>query len=94
MEFKRGAFVLARQAGVPIVPIGIIGTREVMAKGSLWVRPGTVRVRVGETIDVSDPSYDDEARLAEIARDRVAGLLRQPPGREGASGGNDARDAG
>jgi 1-acyl-sn-glycerol-3-phosphate acyltransferase len=49
-DFKKGAFVLAMKTGLPIVPVGIIGTRDVMPKGSFRVSTGRVRIRVGHPI--------------------------------------------
>ncbi len=44
--FKKGGFWMAIQAGLPIVPVRVSGTREIVAAGSLAVKPGTVRVAV------------------------------------------------
>ena len=46
--FKKGAFHIAMQAGVPIVPIVIRNAGELMWRNSFWLRPGTVDVRVLE----------------------------------------------
>ena len=40
--FKSGSFMLALQAGLPVVPITIVGTRAVMPRGRFTVRPGAV----------------------------------------------------
>lgn len=47
---KRGAFRLARTAGVPVVPLAVDGTRDVLRPGSVRIRPGTVRFAVGDPI--------------------------------------------
>lgn len=65
--FKKGAFVLAIQAGVDVVPAAIFGSRDVMRKGSLLIRPGTVRVRFGEPIPVAGLGVDDRNELTEKA---------------------------
>lgn len=44
--FKKGAFHIAQQAKVPIVPIVIRNAGELMWRNSFWLRPGTVDVRV------------------------------------------------
>lgn len=46
--FKRGSFKLAADAGVPVVPVSIIGMRRIIGKGG--VTPGAVRVRIHEAI--------------------------------------------
>jgi len=52
-QFKKGAFHIAMQAGTPVVPVVIRNTYEVMARGSLLFRPGTVQVCVLPAIDVT-----------------------------------------
>lgn len=73
--FKHGAFVLAIQAGVPVVPVAIHGSRAVLPKDSLRVRPGTIRIEIGEPIDTSGYDYEGRERLTQEAWLRVAGLL-------------------
>lgn len=51
--FKKGAFHIVMQAGVPLVPVVIRNTYEVMARHSLLFRPGTVQVYVPPPIDVT-----------------------------------------
>lgn len=53
-HFKKGAFHLAMQAGVPMVPIVIRNDYEMMTRNSLLFRPGTVQVCVLPPIDVSE----------------------------------------
>jgi 1-acyl-sn-glycerol-3-phosphate acyltransferase len=52
--FKGGSFYLALEAGLPVVPISIVGSRHVMLKGRLTTYPGRVRLIVHEPIDTSD----------------------------------------
>lgn len=52
-RFKKGAFHIAMQAGVPVVPVVMRNTAEVMTRGSLLLRPGTVQVCVLPPIDVT-----------------------------------------
>jgi 1-acyl-sn-glycerol-3-phosphate acyltransferase len=61
--FKKGPFVLAISAGVPIIPVVIMGTREVMARGSYIVRPGTVNLHFLEPIPTAGLAYSDRERL-------------------------------
>jgi 1-acyl-sn-glycerol-3-phosphate acyltransferase len=49
-RFKKGSFVVAIDAGLPVVPVSISGSRQVMRKGELTVRPGTVRVTVHDPV--------------------------------------------
>jgi 1-acyl-sn-glycerol-3-phosphate acyltransferase len=61
--FKKGSFVLAIAAGVPIIPVVIMGTREVMARGSWIVRSGVVNLHFLEPIPTEGLAYSDRERL-------------------------------
>ena len=50
-RFKGGSFYLALQAGLPVVPLSVVGSRHVMLKGRLATYPGDVRLVVHEPID-------------------------------------------
>lgn len=77
-EFKKGAFVLAIQTGVPVVPLGISGSHAVMPKGSFRIRSGTIRIRVGDPIPTSGWTMSERDRLLQEGRARVAALLEDP----------------
>lgn len=74
LPFERGGFLLALKLGLPIVPVGIQGTRAVQPKGVWTIRPGTVVVRYGEPIDVSEYGLRRRGELVEAVRRRVAEL--------------------
>lgn len=46
LAFKKGPFFMAREAGVPIIPVTIWGTKERMRKGSTRIHPGAIQVRI------------------------------------------------
>ncbi len=74
-EFKSGGFYLAIQAGVPIVPISVIGSREITPKRSLKIHGGRVRVVYGKPIETQGSSEADRDRLkAEVRRAIAEGL--------------------
>jgi 1-acyl-sn-glycerol-3-phosphate acyltransferase len=66
--FKQGMFHLALEAGVPIVPITIIGASEIMPKRSLKINPGKITMVIDKPIDVSP--YTPETRHELISRVR------------------------
>ena len=74
--FKKGPFVLAIAAGVPIVPIILHGTIEIMPKGSLWVHSGTVDVHLLEPVSTSGVDYDHRETLMKTVRARMADAMR------------------
>ena len=78
-QFKKGAFVLAIKAGVPIVPIGVIGTHQIMPKGSLRFRPGEIVIRVGDPIQVDGLTIENRDTLMARTRRAVAELKGEEP---------------
>lgn len=72
--FKKGAAVLAIQAQVPIVPLAIAGSREVLPKGFNAIHGGTVRIRIGQPIPTRGMTLEDRAALTEQVRSAVAAL--------------------
>jgi putative phosphoserine phosphatase/1-acylglycerol-3-phosphate O-acyltransferase len=78
-RFKKGAFHLAMQAGVPIVPIVIRNAGDVMWRSSLVIRPGTVDVAVLEPISTKRWKVSElDRRIAKI-RDQYAQTLEDWP---------------
>ncbi len=75
LPFKKGGFIMALQAQVPIVPVAISGSRAAMAKGSPFIRPVTVRVRVGAPIETAGLTLDDRDRLIAEVRGRIESML-------------------
>lgn len=72
LPFKRGAFMLAAKAGVPIVPFTINGSREINPRNRVELRPGTIRITFGSPIDVAGVP---EAELMERVRAAIAANL-------------------
>lgn len=76
LPFKKGAFVLALQTGVPVVPVGVSGSRRIMPKGSWRIRSGTIEVRVGPPIPVEGRGEGARDALLQQARSEVERLRR------------------
>ena len=74
--FKKGGFHLAIKAGVPIVPVALRGTRELMPAGSLLLRSGTMTVIIGEPIATQGLSDDERVTLSDRVRSAVESMLR------------------
>lgn len=79
--FKRGAFVVALEAQVPVVPVAISGSSRVLPSGSLRISPGPVHLRIGTPIPTFGRSPDDRDLLAAEAHDAVAAMLETMPGK-------------
>jgi len=73
-RFKAGSFLLAIEAGLPIVPIAVIGTRQVMPKGRLRTEPASVSLIVHDPIQ--PPAIDvPTAHHAKALADRVHAIV-------------------
>jgi 1-acyl-sn-glycerol-3-phosphate acyltransferase len=85
LPFQRGGFLLALKSGLPIVPVGIGGTRAIQPRRSLLIRPGTAVVRYGAPIDPAAFGMRRKGELVEEVRRRIAELagLRLAPAARG-----------
>ena len=99
--FKKGPFVLAVAAGVPVVPTLLHGTMAVLPRQSLWLRAGRVDVHLLAPVDAAGLTYDDRDALGGAVYARMADALRVEYGVESApyraasarGGADDARAA-
>jgi 1-acyl-sn-glycerol-3-phosphate acyltransferase len=64
LPFKKGAFALAFEAGVPVVPFAIHGGPEILPKDAWRVAGGPYRIAVGAPLDISAFGDAEELRLA------------------------------
>ena len=67
-RLKGGSFYLALEAGLPVVPVSIVGSRHVMLKGRLATYPGRVRVVVHSPIETTDLAGSDTGAFGERVR--------------------------
>jgi len=66
--FKKGGFTLAIKSKVPIIPVAIVGSREIMPKGKMTVNPGKITIRIGPTIETRELSLQDwKALMGKVA---------------------------
>ena len=79
LPFKKGGFIMALEAQVPIVPVAVQGGRAAMRKGSGIIRPVHVSVRIGEPVPTAGLTMEDRDTLIQHVRDRVRGLLDEGP---------------
>ncbi len=69
--FKKGGFTLAMKSKVPIVPISIAGSREIMPKDRLTALPGEIRIRIGDPIETESYSMKDRTILMERVNESI-----------------------
>jgi 1-acyl-sn-glycerol-3-phosphate acyltransferase len=72
--FKKGAFMLAIEAQVPVVPVAIEGARDVLPSDGFSARPGSIRVELGEPIPTVGMVQSDRSALMARAHAEVVRL--------------------
>lgn len=77
--FQRGAFLLAIRSELPILPLAIDGTYEVLRVGAKRVTPGVVTIRVGTEIATAGVSVRAKDSLSEQARGQIEAMLAGKP---------------
>lgn len=89
--FKKGPFVLAVAAGVPVVPTLVHGTIEVLPRGAFWLTPGTVHVHFLEAVATDGMTYDQRDELMREVWERMS---RAQLEQYGVESGHSAIEAG
>jgi 1-acyl-sn-glycerol-3-phosphate acyltransferase len=76
--FKRLPFLLAKQAGVDLVPVGLSGLFQLKSKRSWHIRPVPLKVRFGEIIPAETVARLPINELRDLTRERVKALVERP----------------
>jgi len=75
LDFKRGSFSLAFEAGVPVVPVSVCGTRDVLPKKTMLFRARQTTLVIGDPVYPADLAAMDKQTLSDTIRQRIiAGL--------------------
>jgi 1-acyl-sn-glycerol-3-phosphate acyltransferase len=83
LPFQRGGFLLALRSGLPIVPVGIRGTRALRGIKSLAIHPGVATVFYGAPIDPAEYGLKRKKELAAEVRRQIAELAGVSAAEEG-----------
>lgn len=75
LPFKKGAFMIALQTGIELIPVGVSGGRQVLRKGDWRVHKGEVIVRFGRPIPTVEYSLATRDALIERTRSEIQQLL-------------------
>ena len=75
MRFKKGAFRMALDLGLPILPLTVTGTRNVLPAGTSDLMPGSARLIIHPPIPVEGLTASDCSRLSNQVRDVIASAL-------------------
>jgi len=78
LPFRLGAFKAAIDAGCPVVPVVIRGTRDVLPADTWRPRPGRIEVTVLPPLTVAGEGWREIVRLRDAARAAVAAALAEP----------------
>jgi 1-acyl-sn-glycerol-3-phosphate acyltransferase len=83
--FKDGAAYFAIRVKLPVLPVGLAGTAEVMPRGSVRIRGCTVKVIVGDSIPTAHLTLGARANLTKQLQDEVLSLVGLPVQASGAT---------
>jgi 1-acyl-sn-glycerol-3-phosphate acyltransferase len=83
LPFKKGGLVMAIRAQAPVVPVAITGGRASMRKGSAFVRPVLVTVRIGAPLETAGMTIEHRDTLIAQVRGCIEQLLAQESAPEG-----------
>lgn len=75
LPFKKGAFRLAQDLGLPVLPITLVGTRDILPARSLALMPGHARMIIHPPIPAPDKTPAALPELMKTARERIASAL-------------------
>ena len=75
--FKRGGLMLSLDTGIPIVPVGLVGTFEMLKKGTWSFKNQPLEIRIGNPIHPKTFSSDSKNSLAKYVKSQVHALLDQ-----------------
>ncbi len=75
--FKRGGLMLSVDTGIPVVPVGLVGTYGMLKKGTWSFKNQPLEIRIGNPIHSKKFSKDTKNSLAEYVKNQVDLLLNQ-----------------
>ena len=75
-EFKEGAAYIAIKAGVPAVPMALVGMREKLPMGSIHLRSGVVTLCIGDPIPTAGMAVGDRVELTARLYREIAGMIQ------------------
>ena len=78
--FKPGAAYIAIEAGAPIVPMALVGTRKILAPGSTHLRPGTAALRIGKPIPTAGLQRRQGKELIRDIQQKIGEMAAAPLG--------------
>jgi len=89
-RFRPGAFVAAVRGELPVVPIAISGTRDMLPAGRMMPWPNSLTVRILPPITADHAQFSESRALAETARQAILDVLDEPDLLQGTDVSKDA----
>jgi 1-acyl-sn-glycerol-3-phosphate acyltransferase len=71
LPFKKGGFVIALEAGVPILPVTVVGGKEILPKKSLKFLPGRMKLIIHEPIPVDGYTNETKEELIRLVKETI-----------------------
>ena len=78
LGFHLGSFLVAVEAGIPVVPIVISGTRSALRGGQWFPRPSNISVHIGKAVRADGSDFSAAVRLRDAVRARMLALCGEP----------------
>src|SRR5262249_28807158 len=77
LPFKKGAALLALKSQLPLQPVGIAGTRQILPRGSWNMTPGNVVVAVGSPFELGNRTAKERGEVTKLVKENVAQLREE-----------------
>jgi 1-acyl-sn-glycerol-3-phosphate acyltransferase len=77
-RFRPGAFAAAIKGELPVVPVAIRGSRNILRAWTFWPRRGSLQVDILHPIATSGSAFANSAELADVARSQMLEVLDEP----------------
>ncbi|MFT3739053.1 MAG: lysophospholipid acyltransferase family protein [Breznakibacter sp.] len=73
-KFKRGAFKMAYDLGLPILPVTLVDTHKVMGQGFFNLMPGKAKLVIHEPIDIHDFENNEDVLVEKVRKKIESGF--------------------
>ena len=74
-QFKKGGFKIAFDLGLPILPVTVIGTKDILPTDSINLLPGKVKMIIHEPIDIAHLNEKDYDTVMNSVRDKISSAI-------------------
>lgn len=75
IPFKKGGFLLAEKAGVPVIPVAISGSGRINPANRIWIKPGEIRIKFAEAVVSNSKTSLSSSELMDLVRCKIEANL-------------------